>query len=58
MPGIIATCKKYHLVASGNSCYDLQTKYSVTLAQLLKWNTEVNDACTNMWGGYYVCVGV
>ena len=58
MPGIVANCKKFHLVASGDSCYDLQTKYSVTLAQLLEWNTEVNDACTNMWGDYYICVGV
>ncbi|KFY47397.1 hypothetical protein V495_01947 [Pseudogymnoascus sp. VKM F-4514 (FW-929)] len=58
MPGIISSCKKFHLVASGDSCFDLQQTYGVSLAQLLSWNTEVNDACTNMWGGYYICVGV
>jgi hypothetical protein len=58
MPGIVGDCDKYYLVKSGDSCYTLETAQKVTLAQLLAWNKEVNSECTNLWLGYYICIGV
>jgi len=30
----------------------------VPLDQLRAWNMQLNDACSNLWVGYYICVGV
>lgn len=57
-PGIVSNCKSFHKVAAGDNCYDIQQKYHISLSQILKWNGEVNDGCTNLWAGYNICVGV
>jgi len=46
------------MVRSGDSCYTIELAQGVTLAQLLSWNTQVNSLCTNLWLGYYICIGV
>jgi LysM repeat protein len=58
MPGINANCKRYHLIASGDQCDGIAAKYGISKAQLLSYNTVVNAQCSNLWLGYYVCVGV
>ncbi|KAJ5541561.1 hypothetical protein N7494_006637 [Penicillium frequentans] len=58
MPGIVATCKSYHLIQAGDSCYSINTAAKITLAQFRTWNTLIDAACSNLWLGYYVCVGV
>lgn len=58
MPGIIASCKTYYQVKSGDSCYSIYTAAGITLSNFLLWNTEVNSSCSNLWLGYYVCTGV
>ncbi|KAF3392823.1 LysM domain-containing protein [Penicillium rolfsii] len=58
MPNLAADCKKYHKVQSGEGCYDIDSAYGITLDQFLKWNPSVNPSCSNLWLGYYVCVGV
>lgn len=58
MPGIVDNCNSYHEVVSGDNCYIIEQKYNISLAQFLMWNTEVDDACSNLWEDYYVCVGV
>lgn len=58
MPGIVDNCKDYHKIVSGDNCYNMGQTYDFTLSQFLKWNTDVNDTCSNLWAGYYVCVGV
>ncbi|KAJ5369412.1 hypothetical protein N7509_014024 [Penicillium cosmopolitanum] len=58
MPGIVSNCKKYHLIADGDSCYSINTAAKITLAQPRTWNTQVDASCSNLWLGYYVCVGV
>ncbi|KAL4940878.1 hypothetical protein BDV06DRAFT_213139 [Aspergillus oleicola] len=30
----------------------------ITFEQVRRWNTQVDAACSNLWLGYYVCVGV
>jgi hypothetical protein len=58
MPGIVSNCKKYHLINDGDSCWSIYTAAGSTLAQFRSWNTQVDAACSNLWLGYYVCVGV
>lgn len=58
MPGIVDKCNKFRKVESGDSCYSLNQAADITLKQFLAWNPKVNDGCTNLWKGYYVCVGV
>ncbi|KAK2875576.1 hypothetical protein FQN49_001600 [Arthroderma sp. PD_2] len=58
MPGIVSNCKKFHLVKSGDNCYTINQAAGITLAQFRSWNKNVNADCSNLWLGYYVCVGV
>ena len=58
MPGIAPNCKRYYFVQSGDTCEVVQRAQGVTLAQIRAWNTMVNEECTNLWLGYYICVGV
>ncbi|KAJ6084471.1 LysM domain protein [Penicillium sp. IBT 16267x] len=57
-PGVISTCKAYHLVGSGDSCYSIEQQYGITAAQFTAWNSGVGSSCSSLWAGYYVCVGV
>ncbi|CAD6446761.1 ebb40fb2-5fe2-4202-a0f0-7e45d98b00a8 [Sclerotinia trifoliorum] len=57
-PTAICGCKKWHMVASGNSCESIEKLYGITAADFNKWNPNVGTACTTLWLGYYVCVGV
>lgn len=56
--GMVANCKKFHYVATGQNCPDIQTKYGVTLANLYKWNPAIGPDCRGMWAEAYICVGV
>lgn len=55
-PGAVCACKKWHKVASGNTCDTIQKQYGITAAQFNKWNPQVGATCTTLWLGYYVCV--
>ncbi|KAH7625384.1 hypothetical protein B0T09DRAFT_62838 [Sordaria sp. MPI-SDFR-AT-0083] len=57
-PGMVGNCKRFHQVASGDTCEVIASKYGTTSAKIRSWNTQINSACTNTWLGYYVCVGV
>ncbi|KAL4907338.1 hypothetical protein BDW74DRAFT_176115 [Aspergillus multicolor] len=58
LPGSISTFKAFHLIKSGDSCWSIYTEAGITLAQLRQWNPHIDAACSNLWLGYYVCVGV
>ncbi|KAK3681706.1 hypothetical protein B0T22DRAFT_502239 [Podospora appendiculata] len=58
LTGMIASCKKFHLVVSGNQCGTLATQYGITMANFYAWNTGVGSSCGSLWAGYYVCVGI
>ncbi|BCS24217.1 uncharacterized protein APUU_40661S [Aspergillus puulaauensis] len=58
MPGIVSNCKDFHLIEDGGSCWSIYTDAGITLDQFRKWNAEVDAGCTNLWLGYYVCVGI
>jgi hypothetical protein len=57
-PGMITTCKKFHLVVSGDQCALIATAAGFTLANFYQWNSYVGDTCASLWLGYYVCIGV
>ncbi|KAM5435812.1 hypothetical protein MferCBS31731_006069 [Microsporum ferrugineum] len=58
MPGIVDNCEKFYLIKDGDSCYTINQATSTTLEQLRSWNKNINEDCSNIWLGYYVCVGV
>ncbi|KAL4758185.1 uncharacterized protein BDW70DRAFT_162863 [Aspergillus foveolatus] len=58
MPGVVSNCKSYHLIADGDSCWSIYTAAGITLAQLRQWNTQLDASCSNLWLGYYICIGV
>ncbi|KFY33319.1 hypothetical protein V494_07732 [Pseudogymnoascus sp. VKM F-4513 (FW-928)] len=58
MPGVVAECKTFHKVVSGEGCDKIEPQYNITLDQLRKWNTQLDSTCTNLWADYYICVGV
>lgn len=55
--GMYANCKKFHLVVSGDECGLIATAAGITLANFYQWNPTVG-ACTSLWLGYYVCIGI
>lgn len=57
MPGVVGNCQKYYLVASGDTCIAVESKYGISQAQIMQWNTNVHSNCDNLWLGYYMCVG-
>ncbi|KAI4204249.1 MAG: hypothetical protein LQ350_001229 [Teloschistes chrysophthalmus] len=57
-PGIVSNCSKYYLVKSGDSCYTIEQAQKVTAANFQKWNTGIKADCSNLFVGYYVCIGV
>ncbi|KAM0444391.1 hypothetical protein ACHAO4_010234 [Trichoderma viride] len=57
-PGTISSCKKFHLIKSGDSCASIEKHYHITDAQFRKLNTKLNSKCSNLWLNYNVCVGV
>ncbi|KAL4860947.1 hypothetical protein BDV12DRAFT_191404 [Aspergillus spectabilis] len=58
LPGTVSNCKSFHLIESGDSCWSIYTEAGITLAQLRQWNSHIDAACSNLWLGYYICVGV
>lgn len=51
-------CDTFHLVVSGDSCYDIAADAGVDLVDFYDWNPAVGDDCSSLWAGYYVCIGV
>ncbi|KAJ5219440.1 uncharacterized protein N7498_001539 [Penicillium cinerascens] len=56
--GMVADCNKFYLVGTGASCAAVASEEGVTLSQIESWNSGVGSACTDLWLGYYICVGV
>lgn len=56
--GMVTNCNTFYLVASGDTCTTVATKEGITVQNIVTWNPAVGTGCTNMWYGYYICVGV
>ncbi|KAL4883886.1 hypothetical protein BJY04DRAFT_226219 [Aspergillus karnatakaensis] len=57
-PGIIDTCKRFYMVAAGDTCAEIAADNGITLNSFYTWNPAVGSDCRALWGGYYVCVGI
>jgi hypothetical protein len=55
--GSIEDCGRYHTVVDGDTCNIVCLLYGITSAALRKFNTYINDGCTNVWLKSSVCVG-
>ncbi|KAL2868995.1 LysM peptidoglycan-binding domain-containing protein [Aspergillus lucknowensis] len=58
MPGIADDCDGFHKVSSGDQCDTIAAQNGITVDQLMSWNSEIDDDCSNLWLDYYVCVHV
>lgn len=57
--GMVDNCNKFYRVAKHDTCYAIGAKFHVTPPQLATWNADIGgEACTYLWDGYYICVGV
>ncbi|OLN95491.1 LysM domain-containing protein-like protein 5 [Colletotrichum chlorophyti] len=56
--GMVANCKKFHLVKSGQNCDSISRQYGVTLANFIKWNPAAGSNCQGLWANTYACVGL
>ncbi|KAF7343654.1 hypothetical protein MSAN_01986300 [Mycena sanguinolenta] len=54
--GTLANCTTYYTVASGDTCNAIDTKYDLSLTDLLRWNTALTSACTTIQLGEAYCV--
>ncbi|KAF3317584.1 hypothetical protein TWF173_010352 [Orbilia oligospora] len=57
-PGMVPNCNKFHFVASGQTCQDITSKFSLSIELLAKWNPAIGKQCTTMWAGTHLCIGV
>jgi hypothetical protein len=55
--GSIEDCGRYHSVVDGDTCNLVCLIYGITFSALRKFNTYINDGCTNIWLKSSVCVG-
>ncbi|PWY88126.1 hypothetical protein BO94DRAFT_441732, partial [Aspergillus sclerotioniger CBS 115572] len=56
--GMVSNCDAFYLVASGDTCTTVAQKKAVSVTDIVSWNPGVGTGCTNLWLGYYICVGV
>lgn len=57
-PLMVGNCDAFHLVASGDTCYDVSAKAGITLTQFYTWNPSVGSSCQTLQLGYYVCISL
>ncbi|KAF4952928.1 hypothetical protein FGADI_6361 [Fusarium gaditjirri] len=51
--GLVSNCKKFHMVQTTTTCASIQKYYSISLAQLVKWNPAIGSKCTALWAKYW-----
>ncbi|KAF2963952.1 hypothetical protein GQX73_g9614 [Xylaria multiplex] len=56
-PGMVGNCKTFHYVNSGETCTTIATRYGITVANIISWNTGVGASCS-VWASTYACVGL
>jgi LysM repeat protein len=58
-PGMVSNCDDFHLVKSGDNCEKIANANGITVAQFIKWNTEVGGAsCSGLWLNVNVCISI
>ncbi|KAJ7062147.1 hypothetical protein C8F01DRAFT_986832 [Mycena amicta] len=55
--GSLSNCTSYHTVVSGDTCNAMDTSAKIAFSDFLRWNPEINVACTNILLNEAYCVG-
>lgn len=55
--GMTKSCKTFHKVVSGDTCYDIAVAASITLDDFYSWNPAVGSDCHALQLDFYVCIG-
>ncbi|CAK7197829.1 hypothetical protein SEUCBS139899_000478 [Sporothrix eucalyptigena] len=55
---ITDACRSWHLVSKGETCTRIEKAVGISHTQFRKWNGFIDDDCSNLWLGYYCCIGV
>ncbi|GIK07548.1 hypothetical protein Aspvir_003214 [Aspergillus viridinutans] len=55
-PYATSSCQEYYTVQTGDYCLKVEAETGITAAQLLEWNTGLDEPCTNLWLGYQYCI--
>ncbi|KAJ7062138.1 hypothetical protein C8F01DRAFT_1368795 [Mycena amicta] len=55
--GSLSNCTSYHTVVSGDTCNAMETSAKIAFSDILRWNPEINTACTNILLNEAYCVG-
>lgn len=53
---IVDNCKKFHLVAKGETCAAIAAKYKIPIAKIVEWNPSVQDGCSFLWADAWACI--
>jgi hypothetical protein len=54
--GTASGCSTYYTVQIPDTCKSIQRRFRVSLAELCKWNTDIESDCSGLWPGYSLCV--
>jgi LysM repeat protein len=57
LPGMVDNCNVFHMVVSGDGCWDLANSAGISLADFYAWNPQAAPDCAGLWLDYYVCLG-
>ncbi|KAJ5658523.1 uncharacterized protein N7484_002172 [Penicillium longicatenatum] len=56
--GMVSDCDLFHLVVSGDGCYDIAAAAGIALDDFYTWNPAVGTSCAYLYLGDYVCIGI
>ena len=51
-------CIRFYMVESGNNCYGIALHAGVSLSDFYAWNPAVQNDCSMLMAGEYVCIGI
>jgi len=57
-PGMVSNCDRFYFVEVDDSCADIASRHSITLAQFITWNNVGGSSCSGLWANVWVCVRI
>ncbi|KFY40196.1 hypothetical protein V495_05576 [Pseudogymnoascus sp. VKM F-4514 (FW-929)] len=57
-PGMTTSCGDFRLVQINDQCGSIAASAGISLRQFYAWNPSVGTACSTLYAGNYVCVGL
>ncbi|KAM5430219.1 Endochitinase 1 [Microsporum canis] len=59
-PNVSKLCVKWYKAQQNDNCKVIAEEkfHSFTLQQFIAWNPDVGSECTNLYAGWYYCIGI